>query len=63
MVHHSFKKGKRVLVILKSGQKIVDKFLDSNSNYIILENGKYNWKDIRATTISKNRVSRKGVIL
>ena len=63
MVHHGFKKGKRVLVILKSGQKIVDKFLDSNSNYLILENGKYNWKDIRATTINKNRVPRKGVIL
>ena len=54
MIHHGFKKGKRVLLILKSGEKIIDKFVDSNSNYIILENGKYNWKDIRATTINKN---------
>lgn len=63
MIHHGFKKGKRVLLILKSGEKIIDKFVDSNSNYIILENGKYNWKDIRATTINKNRLARKGVML
>lgn len=63
MIHHGFKKGKRVFLILKSGEKIIDKFVDSNSNYIILENGKYNWKDIRATTINKNRLARKGVIL
>ncbi len=63
MIHHGFKKGKRVLLILESGEKIIDKFVDSNSNYIVLENGKYNWKDIRATTINKNRLARKGVIL
>ena len=63
MIHHGFKKRKRVLLILKSGEKIIDKFVDSNSNYIVLENGKYNWKDIRATTINKNRLARKGVIL
>ena len=50
MIHHGFKKGKRVLLILKSGEKIIDKFVDSNSN-------------IRATTINKNRVPRKGVML
>ena len=63
MIHHGFKKGKRVLLILKSGEKIIDKFVDSNSNYIVLEKGKYNWKDIRATTINKNRLARKGVML
>lgn len=63
MIHHGSKKGKRVLLILESGEKIIDKFVDSNSNYIVLENGKYNWKDIRATTINKNRLARKGVIL
>lgn len=63
MIHHGFKKGKRVLLILKSGEKIIDKFVGSNSNYIVLENGKYNWKDIRATTINKNRLARKGVML
>lgn len=63
MIHHGFKKGKRILLILKSGEKIIDKFVDSNSNYIVLENGKYNWKDIRATTINKNRLARKGVML
>ena len=63
MIHHGFKKGKHVLLILKSGEKIIDKFVGSNSNYIILENGKYNWKDIRATTINKNRLARKGVML
>lgn len=63
MLHHGFKKGRRVLIILKSGEKIVDKFVDSNSNCIIMENGRYDWKDIRATTINKNRLARKGVIV
>lgn len=55
MIHHGFKQGKKVLVILKSGEKVVGKFLSSNSSSIVLDCGKYNWKDIRATTINKNR--------
>lgn len=55
MIHHGFKQGKRVLVILKSGEKFIGKFISSNSNSLILDCGKFGWKDIRATTINKNR--------
>lgn len=55
MIHHGFKKGKKVFVILRNGEKIIDKFKDSNSQYIELETHKIFWKDIQATTINKNR--------
>lgn len=55
MIHHGFKKGKKVFIILKGGEKIIDKFKDSNSQYIELKNHKIFWKDIQATTINKNR--------
>lgn len=55
MIHHGFKKGKRVLVILKNNQEIIGKFVDSSSQYLTLDNTKIPWKDIRATTIFKNR--------
>lgn len=57
MIHHGFKKGKRVFVILNDGRELVSKFVDSNSQFIILEDYKIPWKDIRATTINKNRSS------
>lgn len=55
MIHHGFKKGKRVYVTLKDGSTIIDKFVDSTSQFLILENNKIKWKDIRCTTINKNR--------
>ena len=55
MIHHGFKKGKKVFIILRNGEKIIDKFKDSNSQYIELETHKIFWKDIQATTINKNR--------
>ena len=55
MIHHGFKKGKKVFAILRNGEEIIDKFKDSNSRYIELEKHKIFWKDIQATTINKNR--------
>lgn len=55
IIHHGFKKGKKVFIILRNGEKIIDKFKDSNSQYIELEKHKIFWKDIQATTINKNR--------
>lgn len=55
MIHHGFKKGKKVFVKLNSGVDIVDKFVDSTSQYLILENYKLKWCDIRCTTINKRR--------
>lgn len=61
MIHHEFKKGKKVFVILRNGEKIIDKFKDSNSQYIELEKHKIFWKDIQATTINKNRRLRNDI--
>lgn len=55
MLHHGFKKGKKVLVILNTGEQIVGKFKDSSSNYIELEDRNIKWSDIRSTTIYKDR--------
>lgn len=55
MIHRGFKLGKKVYVTLKDGTVIVDKFVDSTSKYLKLENNKIFWKDIRCTTINKNR--------
>ena len=61
MIHHGFKKGKKVFIILRNGEKIIDKFKDSNSQYIELETHKIFWKDIQATTINKNRRLRNDI--
>ena len=55
MIHHNFKKGKKVFIKLNNDDEIVDKFVDSTSQYIILENHKIKWNDIRCTTINKNK--------
>jgi hypothetical protein len=55
MVHHGFKKGKRILVILNTGEKIVGKFKDSTSGYLVLEKRNIRWNEIRSSTIFKDR--------
>ena len=55
MIHHEFKKGKRVFVKLKDDTYIIDKFVDSTSQTLILENHKIKWSDIKCTTINKRR--------
>ena len=57
MIHHGFKKGKKVFVKLKNNTEIIDKFVDSTSQTLILENHKIKWSDIRCTTINKLRDS------
>lgn len=58
MIHHGFKQGKKVLVILNTGEHIVSKFKSSSSNYMELEYGKIKWKSIRSSTIYKDRKSK-----
>lgn len=55
MIHHGFKKGKKVFVKLKDGTQIIDKFIDSTSQHLILQEHKIKWSNIRCTTISKKR--------
>lgn len=51
-IHSTFRKGKRVFVILKNGEQIIDKYVGKTSKSIILEEaGHILIKDIRATTI------------
>ena len=50
-IHHRFTKGKKVFVALRNGNTLVDKFIDSNSNYFILQNNKLKWNEIRCTDI------------
>lgn len=53
MIHHGFKKGKKVLIILNTGEHIVGKFKDSSSEYIELDGQKLKWRYIRSSTIFK----------
>ena len=54
MVHHNFRKGQKVLVILKTGTSYVGKFLGTKSNnHLHLDIGTFDYKDIRCTTIYK----------
>lgn len=55
MVHHNFRKGQKVLVILKNGNKIIDKYYGVTSRYLKLENNNIEWKNIRSSTIYKNK--------
>ena len=53
-LHTSTYKGKRILIILKDGTKIVDKFKDKKSGYVYTENhGKIATKHMKAMTICK----------
>ena len=53
-LHTSTYKGKRILIILKDGTKIVDKFKDKKAHYIITEvTGKIPIKQVKAMTICK----------
>lgn len=55
-IHKDFQKGKRVLVMLRNGEKIVGKFISNNSLGIILDQDIHiKNKDIRAITILKRR--------
>lgn len=51
MVHHEFRKGQKVLVILRTGEQIVDKYIESKSNFLKLQNNNIKWEDIRSSTI------------
>lgn len=54
MVHHEFRKGQKVLVILKNNNKIIDKYYGKTSKYLKLENQSIEWKNIRSSTIYNN---------
>lgn len=55
MVHHEFRKGQKVLVILKNGEQIVDKYKESKGQFLKLENNDIRWENIRSSTIYNNK--------
>lgn len=53
-IHTHFPKGKRVLVIFKNGEKLIDKYLEYKSGKVLLEkNGTINLRKVRSITIYK----------
>lgn len=59
-LHTSTYKGKRILIILKDGTKIIDKFKDKKSGYVYTENnGKISTKIMKAMTIYKDVTGEK----
>lgn len=57
-LHTSTQKGKRVLIILKNGDKLIGKFKDKKSGFVITEeHGKIRTSDMKAMTICKNTPS------
>lgn len=58
-IHSTFHKGAKVWVILKTGEKFVD-YWEGKSNCIIFRNkGKILIKDIKSTSIFKNKEPEK----
>ena len=55
-LHSGTYKNKKVYVVMKNGQEFVDRFIDSKSNYIFLDQkGKLNKKSIRTLTIYRHQ--------
>lgn len=54
MVHHNFKSGQKIYCILKDNTIIIDKYVETKGNYLILSEHKIAWKDLRSSTIYKN---------
>lgn len=52
-IHHDFRQGQRVFVILKNKQKIVGQYIGKTHNHLLLSSGALPWKDIRSVTIYK----------
>jgi len=55
-IHTGFKKHQKILIILKSGEYIIDKYVDTKAKYLILkEHKKINLNSIRCTTIYRQQ--------
>lgn len=53
MIHYDFPKGVKLLVILKNGSKVIDKYVETKHNILILEKNRIRYENIRSTTIYK----------
>lgn len=55
MIHHEFRKGQKVLVIKRDGSQLVDKYNGGTAKFLKLEHNNIEWKNIRSSTIYKNK--------
>lgn len=55
MIHHEFRKGQKVLVIKRDGSQLVDKYNRRTAKFLKLEHNNIEWKNIRSSTIYKNK--------
>ena len=52
MLHHNFRKGQPLFVIMRNGDKIIGKYLQKKSKGIMLESGDFvSYADARSITI------------
>lgn len=56
MIHYAFPKGVRLLIIMKDGSKLIDKYVEIKHRTLVLENGTIKYENIRSTTIYKGKV-------
>lgn len=52
--HTTFTRGKKVIIILKNGIKLVDRYFDKNNTSVEFYNNRIKIKDIRSISIFKN---------
>lgn len=52
-IHHHFRIGQKVFVILKDGRKFHDRYEGRTSLCPLTEHRRVSWKDIRSVTIYK----------
>lgn len=57
--HTSCKRGKRVKLIFRDGTSTISKFVEKKGGCVILENGKYEIKTIRAFGITGTKLLNK----
>ena len=56
MIHHEFKRGTPILIILKNGEYIIDKFMDNFAKGIICKKTKVKYEDCRSITIYRGKI-------
>lgn len=56
MIHIKFRKGKRVLIILNDGTKIVDRWQDATDKKIFFTDHTFNVNEIRSLGIYRAKV-------
>ena len=55
--HTDFRKGQRIVITLRDGTRIVDKFVEHKSGVLITRDlGRTDLKKVRATTIFRNQI-------